>query len=131
MTMNKSKAGLTLIELVVVIVIVGILSGHLKRYDDSEEAFRKLITLAPQKSDGYCGLARLYLKTRKNLPQARQLAYKAVTIEASAANCFVFAWACDENGDKANARAAIQRAVKLDPANKQYQRLYQVIQQRK
>ena len=117
-------------ESAITYLIIGILSGHLKRYDDSEDAFRKLITRAPQKSDGYRELARLYLKTRKNLPLARQLAYKAVSLEANAANCFVFAWACDENGDKVNARAAIERAVKLDPGNKQYQRLHQVIQQR-
>lgn len=112
-------------------LVIGILSGQLKRYDDSEEAFRKLITLAPKTSDGYRELARLYLKTRKNLPQARQLAYKAVSLKASAANCFVFAWACDENGDKANAQSAIKRAMILEPNNQQYQRLYQVIQQRK
>jgi hypothetical protein len=67
------------------------------------------------------------LKTRKDLPQALQLAKKAVSLEASAANCFVFAWACDENGDTANALSAVKRAMTLDPDNQQYQRLYQVI----
>ncbi len=112
-------------------LVIGMLSGQLKRYDDSEKAFRKVITLIPNRPEGYRELARLYLKMGKNLPMARQLAYKALKLDTGAATCFVFAWACDEIGDKANAQAAIKRAITLDPENKQYQRLYQVIQQRK
>ena len=111
-------------------LVIGILSAHLKRYDDSEEAFRKLITLAPQKSDGYRELARLYLKTRQNLPQTRQLAEKAVALEATATNYFVLSWACYANGDNANALPAIKRAIKLDPKNQQYPLLYKEIQKR-
>ena len=111
-------------------LVIGILSAHLKRYDDSEEAFRKLITLAPQKSDGYRELARLYLKTGQNLPQARQLAEKAVALEAIAANYFVFGWACYANGDNTNALPAVKRAIQLDPGNKQYPLLYKQIQKR-
>ena len=112
-------------------LVIGILSAHLKRFDDSEEAFRKLITLAPQKSDGYRELARLYLKTGKKLPQARQLAEKAVALDATATNYFVFSWACYSNGDNTNALAAVKRAIKLDPGNQQYPLLYKQIQQRK
>jgi tetratricopeptide (TPR) repeat protein len=111
-------------------LVIGILSAHLKRFDDSEEAFRKLIKLAPQKSDGYRELARLYLKKGQKLPQARQLAEKAVALEATATNYFVFSWACYANGDIANALPAIQRAIKLDPGNQQYPLLYKQIQQR-
>lgn len=111
-------------------LVIGILSAHLKRFDDSEEAFKKLITLAPQKSDGYRELARLYLKTGKKLPQARQLAEKAVALGAIATNYFVLSWACDTNGDITNALPAIKRAIELDPGNQQYLRLYKQIQQR-
>ncbi|MHC4205134.1 MAG: tetratricopeptide repeat protein [Planctomycetota bacterium] len=112
-------------------LVIGILSAHLKRYDDSEEAFRKLITLAPQKSDGYRELSRLYLKTRQNLPLARQLAEKAVALEATAANYFVLSWAAYSNGDFVNALPAIKRAIQLDPDNKQYPLLHKQILQRK
>jgi len=108
--------------------VIGILSAHLKRFDDAEEAFRTMITLAPQKPDGYRELARLYLKTGQKLPQARQLAEKALTLEATAANYFVLSWACYANGDIANALPAIKRAIKLDPGNQQYPRLYKQIQ---
>ena len=110
-------------------LVIGILSAHLKRFDDSEEAFKKLITLAPQKSDGYRELARLYLKTGNKLPQARQLAEKALALEAIATNYFVLSWACYTNGDTTNALPAIQRAIELDPGNQQYPRLYKQIQQ--
>ncbi len=109
-------------------LVIGILSAHLKRFDDAEEAFRTMITLAPQKPDGYRELARLYLKTGQKLPQARQLAEKALTLEATAANYFVLSWACYANGDNANALPAIKRAIKLDPGNQQYPRLYKQIQ---
>ena len=112
-------------------LVIGILSAHLKQYDDSEEALRKLITLAPQKSDGYRELARLYLKTGKNLLQARQLAQKAVALEAIAANYFVLSWACYTNGDTANAFPAIKQAIELDSDNQQYRLLYKQILQRK
>jgi tetratricopeptide (TPR) repeat protein len=111
-------------------LVIGILSAHLKRFDDAEEAFRKLITLAPQKSDGYRELARLYLKTGQKLPQARQLAEKAVALEAIATNYFVFSWACYSNGDNANALPAVKRAIELDPGNQQYPLLYKQIQKR-
>jgi len=110
--------------------MIGILSAHLKRFGDAEEAFSKMITLAPRKSDGYRELARLYLKTGEKLPQARQLAGKAVVLEATAANYFVLGWACYAVGDTANALAAVKRAVELDPGNAQYQNLYKQIQQR-
>jgi len=112
-------------------LVIGMLSAQLKKYDDSEKAFRRLITLAPNKSDGYRELARVYLKTNKNLPQARQLAEKAVALEASAANYFILSWACYSYRDIPKALAAIQRALKLDPGNKQYLLLYKHIQQRK
>jgi tetratricopeptide (TPR) repeat protein len=89
-----------------------------------------MITLAPQKSDGYRELARLYLKTGEKLPQARQLAEKAVTLDAIATNYFVLSWACYTNGDTANALPAIKRAIELDPGNQQYLLLYKQIQQR-
>jgi tetratricopeptide (TPR) repeat protein len=110
--------------------MIGVLSARLKQFDDAEEALRKVITLAPQKSDAYRELARLYLRTGEKLPQARQLAEKAVALEAVAANYFALSMACDRNGDAANAFSAIKRAVELEPGNQQYLRLYKLIQQR-
>ena len=110
--------------------MIGVLSARLKQYDDAEKALRKVIKLAPQRSEAYRELVRLYLKTGKNLPQARQLAEKAVALEAVAANYLQLSMVCDRNGDTAGAFSAIKRAVALEPGNQQYLRLYKVIQQR-
>ncbi len=110
--------------------MMGILYNHLGQFDEAEAAFNTLIRLTPQASDGYRELARLYLKNGRKIAQARQLAEKALALQASAANYFMLGWACDENGDTANALPAIKRAVELEPTNQQYQRLYKVIQQR-
>ncbi len=108
----------------------GILSARLKQFNEAEKAFRKVITLAPQQSAGYRELACIYLDTGEKLLQARQLAEKAVALEAIAANYFALSLACNKNGDNANALSAIKRAIELEPGNPQYQRLYKLIQQR-
>jgi Flp pilus assembly protein TadD len=43
-------------------------------------------------------------------------------------NYFILAAACDKNGDRAGAIAAIGRAIELDPNNMQYRRTQQLIQ---
>jgi protein O-GlcNAc transferase len=110
---------------------IGSASAQLKRFDAAEEAFRRAIALAPKSSDGYRELATLYLQMGKMVPQARALAEKAVALEPTAANYSVLSWACDKNGDTANALSAIKRAVELEPNNQRYQRIYQLIRKRK
>ncbi|MCP4263231.1 MAG: tetratricopeptide repeat protein [Planctomycetes bacterium] len=111
--------------------MMGILHAHLGHFDEAETAFNTMIRLIPQTADGYRELARLYLKNDRKIAQARQLAEKALTLQASAASYFIYGWACDENGDTANALPAIKRAVELEPTKQQYQDLYKEIQQRK
>ena len=111
-------------------LMIGMLSGHLKRFPESEAAFRKAIALAPKRSEGYRELARLYLKFGRNFAQARQLAEKALALEKTAANYFILGWACYQNGDFAAAYPAVKRAMELEPGNKQYPKLYEVVQQR-
>ena len=109
----------------------GLLSARIKKFADAEEAFLKVIERAPKASNGYRELARLYLTTKRNLPQARELAEKAAALEPVAVNYFVLSWACDVNGDSENALKAIRRAIELDPANKQYKNVYEHIKNNK
>jgi tetratricopeptide (TPR) repeat protein len=109
---------------------IGILSIQLKRFPDAEKAFQKAIALAPKKSLGYCYLARLYLQMNNRLAEARKLAEKAVSLEATADNYFVLGWACDMNGDKAGALAAIEQAMKLEPGNPKYKQIYEHIKKK-
>ncbi|UCF16193.1 MAG: tetratricopeptide repeat protein [Phycisphaerales bacterium] len=109
---------------------IGHLSARLKRTAKAEESFRTVIQLAPELSAGYRELAQLYLQTARALPEARELAEKAVTLEAVAINYFVLSWACDRNGDSANALKAMQRAVQLEPSNPKYKKIYEHIKNR-
>jgi tetratricopeptide (TPR) repeat protein len=109
---------------------IGHLWARLRQTAKAEESFRKVIKLAPELSAGYRELAQLYLQTARALLEARELAEKAVTLEAVAINYFVLSWACDKNGDSANALKAIQRAVQLEPGNPRYKTIYDHIKNR-
>lgn len=109
---------------------IGLFSTQLKRFADAEEAFRKAIALAPNSSTGYRELAQLYLKSERKFPQARELAKKAVALEAIAVNYFVLCWASDKNGDTANALKAIEQAIQLEPDNLRYKQIYKSIKNR-
>jgi tetratricopeptide (TPR) repeat protein len=109
---------------------IGLISARLKRFDDAEEAFSKVIKLAPEESSGYRLLAQLYLETQRNLPKARELAEKVVVFEATAFNYYLLGWACDINGDTANALSAVKRAVELDPTNPKYQQMLSLLKRR-
>jgi tetratricopeptide (TPR) repeat protein len=110
---------------------IGVLSMRLKQFGNAEEAFRKVIEVAPESSGGYRELAQLYLRTGKGYPEAIQLAEKAVALEPTALNYFVLSWACDMNGDSKNALKAIERAMQLEPANMKYRNVYEHIKSKK
>jgi tetratricopeptide (TPR) repeat protein len=103
----------------------GALSMQLRHFAQAEKAFGQVITLAPKSSRGYSGLAHLYLQVNHKLPQARQLAEKAVALEPTAFNHYVLSWARDRNGDRAGARAAIKRAIELEPNNPRFRQIAQ------
>jgi superkiller protein 3 len=109
---------------------IGLISAQLKRFDDAEKALLKVIKLAPKESSGYRLLAQLYLETQRNLPKTKELAEKAVAIEATAFNYYLLGWACDVNGDTANALLALKRAVELDPKNSKFQQMIRHIKEK-
>ena len=106
---------------------IGIISIRLNRFGQAERAYQKVIEVAPQESVGYRKLAQLYLNTNTKLPEARGFAQKAVDLDASAESFFVLGWACDVNGDRAEAAKAIERAIRLDPSNVKYRQVYERI----
>jgi tetratricopeptide (TPR) repeat protein len=109
---------------------IGKLSALMGRPEDAEKALQKVIALLPGHYAGYQELARLYLRTNTNLPRARELAQKAVELAPRADSYFVLGWTCDVAGDPAGAMSAIERALQLDPHNRQYAQLYERIKQR-
>jgi tetratricopeptide (TPR) repeat protein len=110
---------------------IGNINAQLNRFDEAEKAYKKVIEVAPKRSDGYRALTQLCLQLNRNLPEAKKLAARAVELEPSAMHYFILAAACDKNGDRAGALAAIGRAVELDPDNTQYRRTQLLIQENK
>jgi tetratricopeptide (TPR) repeat protein len=108
----------------------GQIAARLKMFDKAERAFRKTIELAPSNASGYRELASLYLSNMKNLPQTKKLAQKALSLEKKAANYFIFGWASDVNGDRAEALKAMEQAIKLEPQNQHYRMIYEKIKAR-
>jgi tetratricopeptide (TPR) repeat protein len=109
---------------------IGILYTRLQKIDYAEKAFLKAIEVSPTNSIGYRELAQLYLRAETKLTEARELAEKAVALEAIAINYFVLSWASDKNGDLLNGLKAIEKALKLEPDNPRYKKVYEYIKKK-
>jgi tetratricopeptide (TPR) repeat protein len=109
-------------------------AGHayaaLRRADEAEAAYRKAMDLAPALPDGYAGLARLRLKTGRDLAEAKLLASTAVQLAPLPQNLAVLGEACGRNGDLQGARAAYERALKLAPGNPEIRKAYEELARR-
>jgi tetratricopeptide (TPR) repeat protein len=103
---------------------IGVMSAQLARYDEAVRAFRRAIELSPEHYGGYRELAHLYLRMRTHLPEAKQLARRAVELEPNAQNHFILGLACLANEDPSGAMPALKRATDLEPENARYARAY-------
>jgi protein O-GlcNAc transferase len=108
-------------------LLLGTLALQLRQVDRAERAFRRVVALSPNESVGYRELARLYVSTGRQLPEARRLAGKAVELEPLADNYFVLGLACQGVRDKPAALAALRRAVELVPTSPQYRETYEAV----
>jgi tetratricopeptide (TPR) repeat protein len=99
---------------------LGNLHLRLKQPAEAEAAFKKVIELAPKRSEGYFALAQLYVQANRQPAQALELAQRAVALAPSPVNFYVLSQACAQNGDWPAARAAIDKACALDPQHSQY-----------
>jgi len=108
-------------------MLIGSLSLRMGHYARAESAYKKMIKLAPRLSVGYQELAKIYLKTRRNLSKAKSLAEQAVGLDPTAGNYYLLGLTYYENGDKSSALKALKRALELDPVNQIYQNAYNKI----
>ncbi len=108
-------------------VKLGILYAQSARFRQAEHQFRKAIELAPQRSEGYQNLAKVYLAQQVHRAEAKKLAATAARISPTAPNYFLLVRACSETGDTANARKAMEKLLQLEPDNTEYQRIYAVL----
>ncbi len=101
------------------------LAARLKRFDAAEQAFQKVVQLAPENAGGYEGLVRLYLSANTKLAQAKRYAQAAVRLSPTAYYHYLLGETCARTGDTAGALAALKRAVDLEPGNREYLRRYE------
>jgi tetratricopeptide (TPR) repeat protein len=99
---------------------------EIKQNEKARTALQAAITRAPGFDGAYRELARLYLAQGQEFAQARELAAQAVKLAPTAANYFVYSWACDKNGDHAGAVAALKRSSELEPENPMYRDKYRL-----
>lgn len=90
---------------------------QLRQLEQAEEAFRKVVQLAPDRAEGYVGLAQLALFRGRDPEVARQHARQAVACEPTAANYHLLAIVCERLDNLEEALTAAKRATELDPNN--------------
>lgn len=112
-------------------VNLGVVSARLGRLDEAEDAYRRVVELAPDNPVGYVALAQLYLRTERNPAEAKTLAATAVGLQPIASNYFLLGTACKRNDDRAGALTALKRAMDLDPGNSAYRAAYAEISEKK
>lgn len=110
-------------------MMLGRLYVGMGRFEEAEKAFTSAIDISPGSADGYRAVAGLYLDTNKKLPEARTAALKAVELEPVAENYHLLAVACLRNGERAEARAAIERAIAAAPNHPIYRQFYASLSQ--
>jgi tetratricopeptide (TPR) repeat protein len=99
---------------------------EIKQYDKAQAALQSAITRAPGFDGAYRELARLYLNLGRENAAAHELAAEAVKLAPTAANYFVYSWACDKNGDHKGAVAALKRSSELEPENPTYREKFRL-----
>ncbi len=66
----------------------------------------------------------------QRLPEAEALARKLVELEPAATNYGLLGEVCAQAGDLPGARAALERAMQLDPGNEEFRAAYKQLQGR-
>lgn len=105
-------------------VHLGNLCARLNRPDEAESAYLNATRQAPDRPEGYEALVQLYLATGWKRPEAKAFASKAAQLRPSPQNYFLLAQVCTRIGDRADALAALEQALRMDPGNVPYRRLY-------
>lgn len=110
---------------------IGFLQARVGNLAEAESAFRKMVEVAPRNATGHRALAKFYLNTDRQLAVAQKLADKAVQLDPVADSYFVLGWASAKNGKGQQASMALQEAIRLDPDNATYRKLYELVRRKK
>jgi tetratricopeptide (TPR) repeat protein len=107
---------------------IGHIQGKQGQLDAAEGAYQKVIEVGPDRPEGYRALARFYLQTHSHARRARELAERAVALDASAPNYFLLAQTCTRLEERPAAVTAMGRALDLAPGHSEYLQFLQTIQ---
>lgn len=102
------------------LLVLAELHQQLQQFEEAEKDFERAMEIDPDLALAPLGLARLYLGTRKRLPEARRLVERAIHLEPTAESYFLLSSICEAMQDRGAARAALQEALRLEPQNPQY-----------
>ena len=102
---------------------LGGIHARLEQWKEAEACYREALRLAPSKPAAYAPLVQLLLRTGRQLDEAAELAAQAVELEPTAEHHGLLAVTFDRIGDRKRARAAIQKALLLQPDNPFFQQL--------
>jgi len=103
----------------------GFVLSRLHQFAAAQEAVWKGIRLAPSQPAGYRALVQVLLASNANLSRAGAAARKLVELEPTAGNLVLLSEVCYRRGDLAGARAALKRALDLDPDNETIGQAYE------
>jgi tetratricopeptide (TPR) repeat protein len=92
---------------------------------EAQEALERTLQLAPQTAEAHRMLAQIHLRSGVDLPTAVWHAETAARLDPSSGTYLVLAAAQSQAGDLVGARAALSRAVQLDPENPRARRAYE------
>ncbi len=106
---------------------IGFLQARMKNLRAAEAAFKKMVEIAPDEAAGTRALAKFYLNTKQQASLAHELAVQAVRLEPVAESYFVLAWSRAALGRPEEALDAVKVAIRLDPNNITYRKLYESI----
>jgi len=108
---------------------VAVLYAQLSRLDEAAAMLEKCRALAPNEGWPYRETARCYLEKNWRVPEALELARRAVELEPVAVNYAVLGDACRKSGDRDAALAAFSRAAELAPQNADYAKSIELLRE--
>jgi len=109
---------------------VGKLYALMNQPQQAERALQQAVVQFPNSGLAHSELASLYLRGQRRPDDAVRLMQKAVALAPTANHYYLLTWAYDVTGDLKNARAAIEKALALEPQNERYRSTYERIRSR-